>query len=465
MCAPLCDEVVGREGSTEMLEHLERTNTFLVPLDGKRRWFRYHHLFGELLRHELDRTAPEEAAELRARAGRWLARHGFHTEGIDQLMAAGRHEEAAELVTALWLACTSEGQLSTVERWLDELPPRVVESDARLCMIAVWIALSLGRSEPADRWLRAAEAAPGTVGTWPGAPDIETEIAIGRVIHAAITGNSTAAREAAVGIDLAATPPASPSRSLAGLAVGVQQAQDARYPEAIEAFADAAEAGVAAGTHIPALVCLAFLANLAAERGDLVEAERRAREAIELAAIERHLEFPHAAGAHVALARVEVDRGRPERAREHVTRAITLAERAPETGSKIWSEAAIAEVLLDLGEIEAGREAAERVRQAIEAAPDPGMRAHELARRVENRLRGEPATAPARSTAAEPADLTEREVQVLRLLTGLLSAREIADNLYVSHNTVKTQIRSIYRKLGVGSRAEAVARGRELGVI
>ena len=73
--------------------------------------------------------------------------------------------------------------------------------------------------------------------------------------------------------------------------------------------------------------------------------------------------------------------------------------------------------------------------------------------------------APRPAEPAAVADLTERELAVLRMLTGLASAREIADQLYVSHNTVKTQIRSIYRKLGVTTRAEAVARGRELGLL
>jgi DNA-binding CsgD family transcriptional regulator len=100
----------------------------------------------------------------------------------------------------------------------------------------------------------------------------------------------------------------------------------------------------------------------------------------------------------------------------------------------------------------------------LDGAPAPGPHLRTQLKRLEEGLREGPPAGPA-GRPAEPTDLTERELAVLRMLTGLASAREIADQLYVSHNTVKTQVKSIYRKLGVATRADAVARGRELGLL
>lgn len=187
---------------------------------------------------------------------------------------------------------------------------------------------------------------------------------------------------------------------------------------------------------------------------------------MQLAEVERHVEFPHAASAHAALARVAVRRGAPNGAREHVARALELASRTESSSSQLYLDAILAEVGIDLGEPNQGHVVA-RIREQVRTCPDPGVRLTTFVHDLEERLRAGGLSPGPESVqvGTRAADLTAREVQVLRLLTGLMSAREIADTLYVSHNTVKTQIRSIYRKLGAGSRSEAIARGRELGVI
>ena len=119
------------------------------------------------------------------------------------------------------------------------------------------------------------------------------------------------------------------------------------------------------------------------------------------------------------------------------------------------------EVALARGDGGLARACARDARALLDSAPAPGEHLAQKMRVLEDALRA----APRPAAVAAGADLTEREMAVLRLLTGLASAREIADQLYVSHNTVKTQIKSIYRKLGVATRAEAVARARELGLL
>ncbi len=146
LSGPLCDAVADGQGAQRILEELERSNLFLVPLDTRRRWYRYHHLFRELLRHELDRTEPDLAELLHRRASAWHRAHGDNTEAISHAISAGDLADARELIVSGWHACFNEGLLETVESWLDRLPPEMVTQDARLCLVRAWLARNLAGS-------------------------------------------------------------------------------------------------------------------------------------------------------------------------------------------------------------------------------------------------------------------------------------------------------------------------------
>jgi LuxR family maltose regulon positive regulatory protein len=124
------------------------------------------------------------------------------------------------------------------------------------------------------------------------------------------------------------------------------------------------------------------------------------------------------------------------------------------------------QIALDRGDLALARACARASRALLDSAPAPASHRPAKLAALEEGLAAAPAPAAAAGAGAPAAgDLTEREAAVLRMLAGTASLREIADGLYVSHNTVKTQVRSIYRKLGVATRADAVARGRELGLL
>src|ERR1700758_4136276 len=158
LSGPLCDAVADGQGAQRILEEIERSNLFLVPLDTRRRWYRYHHLFRELLRHELDRTEPDLAELLHRRASAWHRAHGDITEAISHAISAGDLGDARELIVSGWHACFNEGLLETVESWLDRLPPEMVTQDARLCLVRAWLARNLGRLDEVEPWVDAAEA-------------------------------------------------------------------------------------------------------------------------------------------------------------------------------------------------------------------------------------------------------------------------------------------------------------------
>ena len=156
LCASLCDAVTDRPGSASMLHELERSNFFLVPLDTTREWYCYHHLFRELLRHELALGEPEHARTLHRRASAWHREHRDPSEAIHHATAAGDVADASELILRHWIEFRNAARLETLLSWLDGLPPETVEGDARLCLVRASTLQEVGRIAEADRWLDAA---------------------------------------------------------------------------------------------------------------------------------------------------------------------------------------------------------------------------------------------------------------------------------------------------------------------
>jgi LuxR family maltose regulon positive regulatory protein len=160
----LCNALTGRQDGHMMLEQLERSNLFIVPLDAERRWYRYHHLFADLLRYRLQRTQAERVAELQRRASQWYAHSGLMTEAIHHALAAaqssGEFEPAAGLIEAAGEATWMRGEVRTLLGWLGALPDMIVRAHARLCLLYAWTHVLEGQIEPArQRWQDAQKVA------------------------------------------------------------------------------------------------------------------------------------------------------------------------------------------------------------------------------------------------------------------------------------------------------------------
>jgi LuxR family maltose regulon positive regulatory protein len=171
MCAPLRKALTGADDATARLEEVERSNLFVVPLDSHRTWYRYHHLFRELLRHELEQAEPGLSVELHRRAAAWHGAQGTVEEAIAHATAADEFGDACELIAAHCPDMLSLGQAETVLRWIAALPHDTVLADVRLCVARSWGALLLGRLDEAERWRRDWDPLalpPGTDGTPPG---------------------------------------------------------------------------------------------------------------------------------------------------------------------------------------------------------------------------------------------------------------------------------------------------------
>ena len=157
LSAPLCDAVTADTTGEQMLRDLEQANLFLIALDQERNWYRYHHLFADLLRDRLHRRWPDEIPTLHRRAGRWFEAAGLLDEAFVHALAAGDTEIAADLVERKGMELIERSEISALARWLDELPDDVVRSRPWLCVYDAWARYYVGPREMAASRLQEAQ--------------------------------------------------------------------------------------------------------------------------------------------------------------------------------------------------------------------------------------------------------------------------------------------------------------------
>ncbi|UCC65388.1 MAG: tetratricopeptide repeat protein, partial [Anaerolineae bacterium] len=159
---PLCDKVTGRCDSQSVLNTLERANLFLLPLDSRREWFRYHHLFASLLRQRLlDTAGPDTIQQLKRHAWQWHADHVFVGEAVDYALACGDYDQAAILIERLGQQLFMGNQLSTLFQWSGMLPDQVVTTHPQLNVMAAWAAHATGHPQQCERFVQMIEKAAG----------------------------------------------------------------------------------------------------------------------------------------------------------------------------------------------------------------------------------------------------------------------------------------------------------------
>ena len=454
MCAPLCDALTGRTDGAELISEIYRANLFVIPLDDERRWFRYHHLFGGLLRHELARTSPGRPAVLHQRAAHWYAEHDDATEAIGHAIASGNDVLSSTLVAAHWLRTFNIGQLETVRTWLDALPAELVATDASLAAARVLIALDTGRLEEVSAALDTAEAS--------GPPD--TRLMFLRALHMYKTGDMGGAaarlREISPSTDDAFI------ATVHQLVLGMTSMWLGDTDHAWELLAEAARRAEDDNNHLAYLCAAGYQALLAVNRGDLALADSLVGDAE--SAVGRTLSDSHFVAMFPALARARlelrhadwagawraattaVERGRHGGGRVELAAALLTAAAA----GRIYPDAATDQAAdVHLGALVG--EARGMLRHCADPGPLVTMWLAEEQRAEAARTRQQGLFEP----------LTDRELTILRMLPTSASLRELAADLFVTLNTLKTHLRAIYRKLGAESREEAVIRAREGGLI
>jgi LuxR family maltose regulon positive regulatory protein len=457
---PLCDTVAGREGSSALLADLERSNLLLIPLDTKRQWYRYHHLFGELLRHELEATEPELVPILHGRASGWYREVGLIVDAARHAIAAGDFEAMAELVGRHYGLFVDQGQLTTVIGWLEALPDDAASADWLLGFAGAVVYAHAGRFDEAEHWLALAERAPQVVrnGQEPTG-SLAALTGYLRLLRGDIGASVAAARRA-----LAAGPASDPVWALAPRMVLAPALWWAGRPgEARTVLETVTRTGRAAGIPAATVYALGNRGAIALDDGDEPSAATLAGEAMDLmreAGIDDH---PGAAMAHIVHGTILGRHGELAAAAAEIEHGLALGERLGAWQLVVHATLALAEVRQRQRDAPAARRLLTRVHDILGAQPDPGDGVARL-ERTEKALRLR-ATRDRAGSEAHYWELSPREIDVLRLLPSRLSQREMAAELYVSFNTIRTHTRVIFGKLGVTSRAEAVARARELGLL
>jgi LuxR family transcriptional regulator, maltose regulon positive regulatory protein len=456
MCGSLCDSVTGREDSARILAEVERANLFLVPLDQHREWFRYHHLFGELLRDELRRQESSFEPELHRRAREWFASAGFLDEAIEHAIAGGDLETAATLVATHWPAYVNAGRLATLTGWLEAFPRDVVHADARLCIVEAWMLVHVGSFEEARRALAAAREA-GYEGELPdGSGTVEESVTLARATWTwSDVGAMLAAARAACETE---TRRKSGWQPLAELNLGWALVLTGETDEAVSPLEHAAALAPRHDQWIVAGDARMLLARASLGAGDLARAERWIGEALELAHTRGFADLPHVGFYHVVLGALHARRGELELA-DHALR-LGFEQMQGATDSLLIAEALLERALVRraLGARIEARAMLAEARAIIESCPDPGtlsQRVDEVARKL----------TPAQVRANSDSVLTERELEVLRLLAEGLTKRKVAATLFLSYSTIHSHTKSIYRKLDGASRDEVLERARGLGLI
>ncbi|MCW2803359.1 MAG: pknK 2 [Propionibacteriaceae bacterium] len=457
LSAPLCDFVLETSGSSSTLHDLERSNLFLIPLDPEREWFRFHHLFGVVARAELQAEAPERVSALHDRAAQWYSAHGYVDEALRHALAAGSTSRASQLVQANWIRYVDAGRTATVQGWLRTLQGLEAEADPAALVTAAWMAVLSGDELSLNRFLLLLTSLHDDAPLPDGTRSVESAVAIIRAM-AGFGGpvEMLACAERAVELEESGSP--------VGLAFAHFALGHARYVAGDTSAAISVLTKAAYSSAAPAIIKSFAFAVLS-----LVEVERRhadrshdySAESMKLVESPAMRIMPQASMAFTALGESQAAAGELAEAMVTLGEGLILRRKIP--GLSPWPTihhllvmGRVAIVANDVPQAELLLDEAE---QLMSRFPD-GMEAmHARLRAARSALH--------RRRFPEPIEepLTGREVDVLRLLQGSMSLAQIASELFLSRNTVKTHAKAIYRKLGATSRSEAVRIGRRRSLI
>jgi ATP/maltotriose-dependent transcriptional regulator MalT len=457
-CAGLVEAVAEVDDGTALLREVERANLFLLPLDSKREWYRYHHLFQQILQLELSAAEGEVIPELHRRTAAWHMEAGLVPEAIEHTLAAGDRAEAIELIAQHWAPTLLErAGDSAIDSWLETLGDEAVSQDFRLCFARCFVDLSYGRMDEVAHWLEVADNAPVPGPSYEGLTSKAGGLACVRAAHFWESGDVGRSMPPARAV-LEEEGDDSPWRAIGAAVIGLAAAASGDWAEGSRWTREYSRLGAKFGQHLNQSSGAGSAAAFEAEMGNWAEAEELARTSLEISSRYEMDEHWMTSEAHLALGLLLAHKGELERAQPELERSAEVARRG--AGPVITAHALLHLALVRgaLGDSDGAREALGEAERRVAAAPDPGILPERLVKASRE------INVPARS-ATTGDELSERELAVLRLLASPLSQREIGEQLYISLNTVKSHARNIFRKLDASGRPEAVARAKEQGLL
>jgi LuxR family maltose regulon positive regulatory protein len=586
LTADLCDAVMEREDSQDLLESIERANLFIVPLDLSREWYRYHRLFRDLLRHRLQKNKSTDEASLHQRASRWYETHGFRSEAVQHSLAAEEWSRASELLLSISGLMMKRGEIASLSAWFSQFPDDVIRSEPKLCLEYVWTLILSGQNELAETLLDHVKIITEDNPEFHGS--MYSALAFLARTRGDISATISLSERA---LDLVPEDDTS-TRGILAVNLGIAYWHAGQMDQAAQSLVEAQVAAQETGNIYALLAAVVFLARVHAVRGNLHQAARMLEQAIErgknapimglaqldlgylhyewndLKACREHLQQGHLINERsgnieyrvrgtMLQARLELVEGHTSAFAESLT-MLQEWEKAKEVPNATQNRIAAfrIEMALRQGDLSGAQQlaaqldedveahpfyrfigltkarlliaegdkpgAAKLVRATKEAADKAGWRYGGIAARIlesitagdqnerldalrealeqaqgEGYLRAfadqgpilEPNILEAAQQGIYPEyagqilavirqdsdeetafgetveKLSEREIEVLRLVAAGLSNREIAGKLYLSPGTVKTHVHNICGKLGASNRTQAVGVARDLKLI
>jgi len=458
LSGPLCQAVIQSSAADIQLRRIEAHNLFLTPLDRERRWYRYHALFREFLLGELHCTEPDIITTLHERAATWYESNGLPEQAVEHLLQTTDRDRATRLVTKLAQPTFMAGQLSTVQRWYREIGDVNIERHPPLAVLRCWEKVLTGDTAEAARWAAVVDAASFDGVPGDGSASFDSARAM---LRAGMCAAGPEAMMADATFAVAQEPAWSLYRDTAMWLLAQAHLLAGHLEEACAVFTEASAIAVEMGNSDTIPSAEAQLAWFAMDRGSWQEAAGHVNLALATVEGNRLYDYVCSIPAFAVAARLSLHHGDRKEADRQLARAMRsrpaatylmpyLAVRARLQLAKVYfaiADAATARQLLrEIDDILLHRPAlgtltddADEFRRALDTIAAPG--------------------------AAGPLPLTPAELRLLPYLQTHLTADMMAKRLFISIHTVKTEIKAIYRKLGVSSRDNAVQKAKEIGLL
>jgi LuxR family maltose regulon positive regulatory protein len=464
----LCDAVTGESDGQDQLRRLDRDNAFIEALDDERRWYRYHPLLTDVLRTRLRASDPDIIPELHRRASSWFEQQGLTDEAIEHALIAGDHGSATRILHTTATATFMVSHQRRLLGWTDRLPEGVIERDPQLALMRAWARFVIGDLEGIEHALTIAGEAIHVIADVGQRASLDAQLG---AIHAWVAYQqgelATCVRLARVSVERLPDDALVPRQTVTA-ALGAALLLTDELDEAERVLTETRELSRRDHDRLSQSLAQALTGVIALERGFPELARSTSLSAIEVGTVAGE-PLPSVGIARVVLGQAQHQAGELAEAARALADGVTLCEAA--MGQPEWvyeGLVSLARALLAAGDAD---EAQRRIRRAdglFETVIRPsGM--EPLVRRA-RRERDRYAAAAGEGTGpsgelplVEP--LNQRELELVRLLAERRSNREIADELYLSVNTVKWHARNLYGKLGVERRRDAVQRARELGIL
>lgn len=458
LSGPMCDSVLGRTGSTQLLEALAADHQLVLPVGAGRERFRYHPLLRDLLMAELRREDAGLVDQVRRRAADWCVGHGDPWGAVQYAYDAGDLDHAAHLVVSVAQPAWAAGRATTVQHWLERLAQDGVV-DRHPEVAALWCVLHAleGRDAETDRWAAVALASDSDCPAVPGVPPLDALRDLLRALRCA--DGPTRMRADALSV-CRLVPPTHPFLAAGGALVGIADWLVGETESAVRRLEDTLELAGPLGAGGAEIGAVGMLALIRADQHRWDEARALAKRGMATVGESGYGGYGLSGFVLAAVVRVADHDGDDAERRSATARYDALRPRMTHAMpySSVLSRLTVATAHRAHGEWEAARTLIGEMRDILARRPELGRLGSEVAAFIAS-------VGEQRGGGHGGSTLTVAELRLLPLLPTHLSFRGIGERLFLSQHTVKTQALSIYRKLAVTSRDQAVTRARELGLL